>query len=209
MIGAASRAYFGHPVSISEVYSQAWRFIRPFFAANLLQGLAYAPVGLVLFLVLMSTRGNQTVGIIILALLGGPIIIALATRWGVVLPAIMFESLSASDGLRRSWFLTKNEFWHTCIPIFSSSLLSYLIVALPALLIDYLFQWLSVPEVVLVGTMSSLVLTQLGQIIALPLTLSIQVILYYDLRVRHEGYDLELALQTTTVKDSQEKETLA
>ena len=33
--------------------------------------------------------------------------------------------------------------------------------------------------------------------IALPLSISILVIAYYDMRVRLEGYDLELALQST------------
>jgi hypothetical protein len=35
----------------------------------------------------------------------------------------------------------------------------------------------------------------LGALISAPLSMSAYVILYYDLRVRREGYDLQLALQ--------------
>jgi hypothetical protein len=47
----------------------------------------------------------------------------------------------------------------------------------------------------------ALVLRQLGYIISIPFGISALVILYYDLRVRQEGYDLELAVQLSDEED--------
>jgi hypothetical protein len=46
-----------------------------------------------------------------------------------------------------------------------------------------------------IGPVLSLVITQLGTIISTPFSVIAQVLLYYDMRIRYEGYDLELALQ--------------
>lgn len=199
MLWAASRTYFGHSVFIADAYRDARRFIGAFFMANLIQALAYLPLGIVLVVVMMLFAGNLTIGVILVI----PIIIVLSTRWGVVLPAIVSENLGGSDAMKRSWSLTKGEFWHTFGTLFASVLLTYLVILLPNGLITYFTELFSIP--LIVGTMLSLILAQVGQILAIPLSLSIQMILYYDLRVRREGYDLELALQATT-KDDQEEE---
>jgi hypothetical protein len=39
--------------------------------------------------------------------------------------------------------------------------------------------------------------TQIGVILAQPIALSIYTLLYYDLRVRKEGYDIEVMAQQT------------
>lgn len=198
---ATSQIYLGRPVTIRDSYRQAQRGFKSFFGANIRQGLAYVPF--VLFFVFVSA-GFQTVGLICGFAVAIPVIAFLATRWGLVLPIIMIENLKAGPALGRSWLLTENYFRHTFAIVFASGVLTYLIVSLPSVLIGYGLDLLSMPDTF--DTILSAVATQLGQIISLPVSMGIPVILYYDMRVRREGFDLELALQVSEEKDTAPKD---
>jgi hypothetical protein len=191
MIWAASRSYLGHPTSMKDSYRQAQRCFRPFFGAGLRQVLAYLPAGILFGL---GAIGGAP-GIIIVALFIVPYIVFLSTRWGLSFPAITIENMNGADGLTRSWSLTSKDFWHVCVVLLASVLLSSLASSLPAVIITYAMQLFEPLRVI--GPALSSVIIQLGAIISIPLSMSILVILYYDLRIRREGYDLELALQTT------------
>lgn len=210
MIWASSRAYLGLPALMNDSYRQARRYFRPFFGANLRMVLAYFPIGIFAILILVFLRGGSgawgvvSTGVIILLVV--PYVSFFSTRWGLSFPSIILEGLNGGEGLKRSWALTSKDFWHVFWALVASGLLSYLVTVLPTLIIGYAIQqFQSFAEI---GLMLSSVLTQLGEIITIPLTVSILVILYYDLRVRREGYDLELALEATdeeqTVSDKED-----
>jgi hypothetical protein len=194
MIWVTSHSYLGHPTSMKDSYRQARRCFRPFFGASFLQVLAYLPAGI---LFALGTVGGA-LGIVIMALFVAPYIIFLSTRWGLSFPAIMLENMNGTNGLTRSWSLTSKDFWRVCVVLTASSVLSYMAISLPAIMIVYAMQLFDALS--MIGPALSSVLTQLGAIMSLPLTMSILVILYYDLRVRREAFDLELALQTPLVE---------
>jgi hypothetical protein len=116
-----------------------------------------------------------------------------STRWGLIICAISIEHLNPSNGLRRSWSLTANDFWHVFGTLLTSGVLAYLMSRLPGILIEYAS--IEIESMRQIGPVLSLVITQLGTIISAPFSLIAQVVLYYDMRIRYEGYDLELALQ--------------
>ena len=209
---ATSQFYLGNTVLINNAYRQAQRHFKPLFGANVRQVLAYIPLAAVLLWLADNMRGsslaNQLFPLICVGVFLGPFFVLLVTRWGVTIPVIMLENTTGGDGLGRSWSLTDNNFKHTFAIMFASSLLSYLIVSLPSLLVNYTIEYLSISIDRAYVLSLSMLLKQFGQIITLPLALSIPVILYYDLCVRREGFDLALMLEATETKEDMPGEEL-
>lgn len=205
MIWAVSRAYLGLPVSWRDSYVEAQYYFRFIFAANFRQGLVYLPA-IILWVVsafvllqmyspiLFQVKivNAQVSSIVITAIFVAPYILFFSTRWWFSSPAIIIEDLDSVGGLTRSWFLTSKNFWRVCLILIASGLLSYLLASMPWTVLRYIMGQfdLMLPAI----PVASWVFTALGTIISVPLLISIIVILYYDLRVRYEGYDLQFAL---------------
>jgi hypothetical protein len=191
MIRASSRAYLGLPTSLSDSYNQALRHFGSVFIANFLQGLAYLPIFILLVAGLISF--NLIILIIVLFLI--PFLIFLPIRWSVVVPTIMIENQNSIGALQRSWLLTSQNFKYIFLILIASLLFSYMAFSIPETVILFAAQKFGFLN--LIGSTISLAGIQLGPLISIPLSMNILVVLYYDLRVRREGYDLELALQAT------------
>jgi hypothetical protein len=135
---------------------------------------------------LIVTLLAGTVGLILLVIPGIYVLVRLA----VVVPALLMEDRGAAGAVKRSWELVKGRWW----PTFAVVVITLLLVGI----ISAILQGLVVAPI-LAGADSELVgalLTGLGQIVAnvftLPLQAAVITILYFDLRVRKEGLDLQL-----------------
>ena len=216
MIGALANAiassYLGRPISILGAYRLGWR------RALALLGASLAPLLLWLAGVLLiagcafgaiwtlglRTGEQPSVGLAVLAVLGliGLVLIFMLAglffyvRLLLATQAIVIEGCGAFEGLRRSWRLVGQSLWR--------SIGIVLLVFLMASIVSYIVQ-LPMLAVAMVSTfvLKSLVLSQGlnalatygALILILPLQFIIFTLLYYDLRVRKEGYDLELLAQ--------------
>lgn len=189
---AASRAYMRQAASTWDAYHACVRRILSFLGAY------------VLALVLVG--GVVVLGIGLASIINwlelGPLnwmtflfvfiwISFLTARWAVLFPCILLEDLGGLPALDRSWALTSRDKWHVYGSYVSSILLVFLVAQLPSFLI------VGVASGLLSASLPvfSIIVSVLSELITLPLGASIIVILYYDLRVRREGYDLELAMQ--------------
>ena len=118
--------------------------------------------------------------------------IFLGVRWSVALPALLLERRGPFAAIGRSWSLV-GGFWWKC---FGTVFVAYLLVivlsfatgavlgAVLALLASTdSFLGISLQELVTVGV----------ELFALPLLAAVTLVLYVDLRVRKEGFDLALA----------------
>lgn len=126
-----------------------------------------------------------------LAELGGFVLcvlpgLALMAMYVLVAPAIAIEEIGAVAGMRRSWRLVRPRFW----PVLGISLLSGFIAstlgqilgtvpALIAVAFGGTFAWLGVAA----GGV-------LSQLVSLPIVTIAATLLYFDARIRHEGFDL-------------------
>jgi len=186
---AASHAYLGLPSPIKNAYLVGSRRFRSLWAASIFQALAYSPM----IIVFTSGRALGIAGLLFALLIAIPYLTFLSSRWGVAVPAMIVENFGGSAGLGRSWDLTSKDLMHTVVTVLASGLLVYLVAALPGAALKYAVQQYGIlPDV---GPLLSIVITQLGSLLSTPLSVSAAVILYYDLRVRREGYDLQLAMQ--------------
>ena len=197
LIWAASHAYLGKQATMNDSYRAAQRYSRRFIRVNIRQGLAYISLIIIAVIIIFvfSIAAGGSIGMVLVFLVAIPYAFFFSLRWWFAFPALMLEDLNDSNALKRSWFLTSQNFWHVAVVLIAAGLLAYLLTLLPSILISYaLLQFSAINEI---STALASAITQLGTIITLPLSISILVIAYYDMRVRLEGYDLELALQST------------
>lgn len=111
--------------------------------------------------------------------------------WSVALPALLVEGVSGTKALGRSQQLVKDRWWATFGRLFA--------VVVIALVIDLLVS--TAIEAVLMAPLDSTSLAAMvaesaaamvGTVISTPLISAVIVIVYFDLRVRKEGFDLSL-----------------
>ncbi len=158
-------AYLGRRVTASEAISRAMPFLLPLVILSALSGLLVM------------------VGFLLLVIPGFIAIAGLA----LANTALVIEApIRPMDAMRRSWDLTKGARGKVITTIFVGSLL----MVIPMMV------------VLVIGSIGSVlgawplwiapVLTLLLRIFIYPFVYAVVVVLYYDMRVRKEGFDLEL-----------------
>ena len=170
--GACTRAvaadYLGEDMSWKESLAFATRKLLPLVALSILVVLA-ATLGLVALLI-----GAIYVGI----------------RLAASTPALLIEDAGITGAMRRSWALVKDNWWRTFGVFVVSSLLVAVIAGLiTGLLIAPLF---ADGDNQLLGATLSALGSILSNALTLPLQAAVLTVLYFDLRVRNEGFDLQL-----------------
>ena len=151
-------------------------------------GAVTARLGAVIVASLLYTLG--LIGGFILCILPG---VFLATAWVATTPALMIERLSPTGSLRRSLELVRGRWW----PAFGLQILLGIITGILTAIIT-----LPITAIVLsdgVQTAGDAIVQTFVQTIAVllfaPLSAIAAVVLYFDLRVRKEGFDLLLQQQ--------------
>jgi Membrane domain of glycerophosphoryl diester phosphodiesterase len=214
LANAIAQTYLGRPISILSAYGFGARRYVALIAASLLP----FTVGVVLFALFLGCMigglaglggsigrgrtGAVAVLLVGLLLFGLLVLLVLAAlfflvRFLLTTQAIVLEGQGPLAGLRRSWRLIGGAFWRTVGIVLLMGLLTYIISAVPAIIASFalaLGSGGSLNNVVRNQAITTL-LAQIGLIIGLPLQLGVYTLLYYDLRVRKEGYDLELLAQ--------------
>lgn len=104
-------------------------------------------------------------------------------RTFAIVPVVVLEEKSAGESFRRSWDLAKGEVWK----VFVTLLLAWLIFFVLYLLLVMIAGMLASRN----ERASSLVVAVLLALVY-PITGVVTTLLYYDIRVRREGFDLEL-----------------
>jgi Membrane domain of glycerophosphoryl diester phosphodiesterase len=162
---------------------------RPATLASCLKGVLrryWALLGLALFGVLLVPL-----------LLCFPLFLWILVRWAVSVPALLAEGIGPIGSIRRSWQLTRDNWWR---------LFGILAVVV---IIQAVMSWIlgvaAVPIAVLIPFASELVrgsiaitISTLGTAVVTPILYLCFVLLYFDLRIRKESFDLDqLAAQVS------------
>lgn len=163
---AVSYRYLGKEITIAEAYRSVGtgRFVTLFLGAMVL---------------------TFAVAVALISVVGW---IVLVVRWLFLPQAIVLEGTSAIGGLRRSWHLTRGSFWR----VFGYAIVIFLIIAILQLALGGLIA----AALSVAGPSGARVLGQLlgaaVNVLVRPFGFITLTLLYYDLRVRNEGFDLEV-----------------
>jgi hypothetical protein len=116
-------------------------------------------------------------------------------RWSPAFASIIAERTGPITGLGRGWALTRGCFWHT----FMVLLLSALAIGIVEMVTAGVFgATIAILAVTANALALSAILWAIGNalvtIIATPFSAAVAIVLYYELRARAEGFDLEQRL---------------
>jgi len=168
-VKAVSDAYLDRPPAIGVSLRFALRRVLAVIGCELLRVLGFV-VGLILLIV----PGIWIYGM-----------------WSVAVPALLVERTGPVSALGRSGRLVKGRWWPTAGVLIVATIMTGIVGAVLAALLFGVASLPSHPSLglaVLVNALSGMI----SGIITQPFAATVTTILYYDLRVRHEAYDLHV-----------------
>jgi hypothetical protein len=172
LTGAMARAtyslYLGEGIDVRRVYRTALLLLLPILWVSFLAALGVA-VGLILLIV--------------------PGVIA-AVRFAFGSTVIVVEGLRGTEALARTWRLAKGKFWRILGTLFLANLLAGVAAAILTLPTSAAIIPLG-PEAWPLQAFGASV----AAVITTPFTTLVTVLLYFDLRIRKEGFDLAVMAQ--------------
>ena len=169
-----SDSYLGRPVDAWDALSRAVPYIARVVVLSILTTLVVG-LGFMFFLV---------PGVIFLSAL------VVSTQ-----ALVLEENRSPTEAMGRSWQLTKGSRWK----VLALVVVTAIIVAIPSMAGGIAAAFLTTgPDVLTdlpMGWYLAMVVGAVVQLLLYPLMYSVLTVLYYDLRVRKEGFDLEVLAQ--------------
>lgn len=207
---AVAERYLEHDVTVVSAYKAILRLFGPLVGTVIVVGavcmVGYMAVLLAIGLPLALAIGSNSPGAIAAVVIGlipfVMILIALGLAvwvWIAMLPATcIIEKVWYFSAMRRAWKLARSRFWAILVVLLLSGFLQS-IVAMPVSLVSELMG-----QSVILAAFYGLAYGLLTGV-AEPVGRVPTVLLYFDARVRTEGFDLELLAQAM----GQERETPA
>jgi hypothetical protein len=117
-----------------------------------------------------------------------PIVLWVLVRWSLGLAALFAERVNPARALGRSWALVKDQWWRTLGIILVVLLLTSIVSGVLTLFLDAVA--VIIPSTAVRGVILLTSKTVVSALVS-PITPITVTLLYFDLRVRNEGYDLE------------------
>ncbi|MDP8943686.1 MAG: hypothetical protein M3N16_06155 [Actinomycetota bacterium] len=183
-----------------KAISDAYLGARPDWRASL--GFALARLRSLVWLSVLSTF------LVMLAFLALIIPgIWLGVAWAVAVPVLLFEGVRGRKSLGRSFRLVRGRWW----PTFGGILVGFVLAAIVGGILGGILVGATVAsgsDDQLVGAVVNGVANMLSSLITTPFQAAVSALIYYDLRVRKEGFDLELLAERIGVQPAPEAESL-
>jgi len=173
-VRAAIDVSLGHQPTFGSVLAAVLRRYFALWGAGLLYGLA--------------------VGLLTLTIIGIPVAIWLYVRWALFVPALLTENLGPGRALGRSAQLVDGRWWRT----FGILLLIFVLLSILGAIIGTLFQFVTalIPGLSADARLGvNQVGSTLGSVVAAPIQYIAWTLMYFDLRVRKESFDLDQLAQ--------------
>ncbi len=192
MTRAVGDVYLDHPATVGGAYRAVGRRIGSVVAVSMLLflagvGLLAAAFGLVIGSVYAFGAGGAALLIVVVPVTLF-IVILVYTRWLFAAPIVILERSGAVAALRRSWQLVRGS----TPRVFGISLLVGLITgilsAIVGALLGVVTQFGDESVRLILSQLASLIVAVLIQ----PISFIVVVLLYYDLRIRREAFDIEM-----------------
>jgi hypothetical protein len=197
VIRVVSDEYLDRPSGVGLALGTAWHRIGALISYVVLElGIwagSFLGVALLVFLVALAGAGAAAVGLLVLLFVGWFVFFLLTyVRFCLGIQAVVLERLSPVAALRRSLRLTRGSFWRIVLFYIViglvSGILSDVLGLLPGLFVSALpLGTRAVIEVLATGVV---------QIFTSPFILILLTLVYYDIRIRREAFDIEMLAQS-------------
>jgi hypothetical protein len=195
-IRVISDSYLGHEPQLGDAVALGKSKIWPLFVVGFSKGLIIGLIAIVIGVVaavsipLMARGGTSGTAVLAISIgfLGGLwLLVFVGCGLAVTTPIVVLENLNSStDALGRSWSLTRGD----KLKIFGIFFVAGLIVFLPVVLLGAIGGVLMM-EAEGWGHLLQVVASVLP-IVLTPLMSCVLTLVYYDQRVRREGFDLQV-----------------
>ncbi len=192
LLFAGAQSYLGNQIAAGTAFRQIARRFWSYLGSNILYILI--------------------VGLLTITIIGIPFAIYFAVRWGFYAQAVLIEQTSATNALRRSSELVKGTWWRVFGILFAIFLLAFMIQTILqfSLLFGFgltqviggeegllkMFQRLFVPELTTwEGLVNYIIQSFINYVVTslmLPVGIIGSTLLYFDQRIRKEGFDIEM-----------------
>jgi hypothetical protein len=181
LVRGISEGYLGRDVSVGQAYG----FVLP---------KALSLIGAALLVGLIATLGY------ILCIVPGVIF---SLWYALTAPSIVIENLRAGAGMRRSKQLASGNLGRIFLVLLVVALISWVFGFTFQMIGQYVAAWLLAPSPVAATALQQL-LQVIPAILVMPIGAAASVLLYYDLRIRKEGFDLEMLAERLASAEAQE-----
>jgi hypothetical protein len=176
-------------VALRRTAKRFWSLLFSWIGVHLLQISGFVVLGILAAVAAVLVSGIVA-GLLVFAaiVVGIAVLIAAMGYFVLVAPAVVVEELGPGRGMRRSWQLVRGRFW----PVFGTSILAGLISAFiaSALTVVPLGVAQVAPEAIRWVIVS--VFQIVSSIITQPIVAIVATLLYFDARIRKEGFDLQV-----------------
>lgn len=207
LVNAIARRYLDQPVSILGAYDfgvqrMVWIILAQLMVAFLIFISLFPFFGCTVLFPLLLQSETQSglalafvmiLGVLVLSGVAILLMIAIIVMFLFVVQAIVLEAHGPVAALKRSWQLVRSSFWRTLGIAIVLFLLVMIIAGIPSIgltsIVGIIF---SAPEDFIINQTLSRIISNSISILVAPLTLIGYTLLYYDIRMRKEGYDIQL-----------------
>lgn len=173
LIRSVSESYLGGDATVG----QAYRFILP-------------RIGWILLAALLISVA-MGVGLVLCVVPG----VLLALFFALTIPAIVTENLNTFDGMKRSWSLVSGNLGKVFLVGLILFLINFVIGALFGT-VGGLVGGFALRDNPVAAQVLQQTINIIPQILTMPIAAAAWILLYYDLRIRKEGFDLEMLAQS-------------
>lgn len=198
LTSATADSYLGQPVSLGGAYRKIGRTWLVLVVALLL--IMLISLGITLWWIFVPCIGWLT-GLGMLFFVG--LVIS-----PLVAPVVVLEKKRGRSAVRRAWDLARRRFWPVVGFVTALFILSSIFSTLPSTVVSFLTQMgiVSSPDPLgnqaVISTVISSLTTLLFSLLFLPFQLTAMTLLYFDLRIRTEGFDLAMLAQSAGMESS-------
>jgi len=176
VVRVVSNAILGQPIDIGAAYREAYHRLGPILGGSFLVGLA--------------------VGGLVLTCIGIPFAVYVGLGWMLLIPLILLEGLASRPAMRRSWDLVRGHRWRLLVSVMLIGLITWVLLSIPsalfAMVAGIILGLTQASQTWIIGMqVGSALLQALGETLFGSVGYITLVLLYYDLRIRKEAFDLQ------------------
>jgi hypothetical protein len=195
-----SETYLGRRMGLGEALGRTLRFLFQVILLALLQQVIFIAVGIGMAipigLLSPATADGSPVVAFVAVILYFAVQVFMLVSFFVALPALVLEpGVNAASALGRAWSLATGNRWRMVGVLVVFGVIIIVIMIGVTVVSSLVIGFSARPTTTESGTLAVLITTGvLGclYVIAFTMAYCLQTVIYYDLRVRKEGFDLEL-----------------